>query len=206
MEVIVLELGQLGTNCYMLVNEVEKRAVIFDPGAEVQVILAEIQKRELKVEAILLTHGHSDHIGALHALQEATKASVMIGEKDANMLTDAKRNLSVFMGDNISLKEADRLLKDNDIIKAAGYEIKVLSTPGHTPGGVCYKVSDMVFCGDTIFCESIGRTDFPGGSYPEILNSIKTKILTLPDDTKLFPGHGPSTTVGWERRKNPFLQ
>lgn len=206
MKVLTLELGPLGTNCYILINEEEKKGVIFDPGADAQTILTVVEKEGITVEAILLTHGHSDHIGALAQVREMTKAPVMIGEKDANMLTDARRNLSSFMGENIALKTADRLLKDGDVVDVAGCSLEVLETPGHTPGGVCYKVENVVFCGDTIFCESIGRTDFPGGSYPEILSSIKTKILTLPDETNLLPGHGPATTVGWERRMNPFLQ
>ncbi len=206
MKVFVLEVGQLGTNCYIAVNEEEKRAVIIDPGADAKNILAAVDKEDLKIEAILLTHGHSDHIQAVGAVREATKAPVMISEKDAPMLTDSRRNLSSFMGEDISMKAADRLLKDGDKIEAAGLTFDVLATPGHTQGGLCFKNGDIVFCGDSIFLESIGRTDFPGGSYEQLITSIKTKLFTLPEQTKLLPGHGPATDVGWERRRNPFLQ
>ncbi len=206
MKIFVLEVGQLGTNCYIAVNDKDNRAVIIDPGADANSILSAVEKEDLKVEAILVTHGHSDHIQAVAAVREATKAPVMISQEDADMLTDARRNLSMFMGADIKMRPADRLLKDGDVIEAAGLTFDVLSTPGHTKGGVCFRCGDIVFCGDTIFCESIGRTDFPGGSYKQLLESIKTKLLALPEQTKLLPGHGPATDVGWERRKNPFLQ
>jgi glyoxylase-like metal-dependent hydrolase (beta-lactamase superfamily II) len=206
MKIILLEVGALGTDCYIAVNEEEKLGVIIDPGADARFILKKVKGEGLKIEAILLTHGHSDHIGALKEVAEALKAPVMIGEKDANMLTNARFNLSTFMGENITCDKANRLLKDGDIVEAAGLAFEVMETPGHTPGGCCFKCGDVVFCGDTIFCESIGRTDFPGGSYPQLIQSIKSKILTLADDVKLLPGHGPATEVGWERRMNPFLQ
>ncbi|MDR2006821.1 MAG: MBL fold metallo-hydrolase [Acidaminococcales bacterium] len=206
MKIILLEVGSLGTDCYIAVNEKEKRGVIIDPGADARHILKTVKDEGLKIEAILLTHGHSDHIGALKEVAETLKAPVMIGEKDADMLTNARFNLSSFMGENITCGKANRFLKDGETIEAAGLTFEVAATPGHTPGGCCFKCGDVVFCGDTIFCESIGRTDFPGGSYSQLLQSIKSKILTLPDGVKLLPGHGPATEVGWERRMNPFLQ
>ena len=206
MKVVLLEVGMLGTDCYIAVNEPEKRGVIIDPGADAQHILSVVKKRDLTIEAILLTHGHSDHIGALAEVAKELKVPVMIGEEDAKMLTNAKINLSAFMGDDITCDKANRLLKDGDTVEAAGFVFEVLATPGHTPGGCCFKQGNIVFSGDTIFCESIGRTDFPGGSYPQLIKSIKDKILTLPDEVKLLPGHGPGTEVGWERRMNPFLQ
>ena len=110
------------------------------------------------------------------------------------------------MGMDAAFAPADKIFKDGETVTEAGLDFKVLATPGHTRGGVCLVCGDVVFCGDTVFAESIGRTDLPGGSYKQILDSIKTKLLVLPDETKLLPGHGPATTVGWERRRNPFLQ
>ena len=206
MKIMQMELGPLGTNCYIIINEETKEALVIDPGAEGKKVLEILNKDNLVLKAIILTHGHSDHIGAVGFLAKETGAEVMISEKDASMLTDSRRNLSAYMGDNIVCEKADRLLNDGDKIDVAGITLDVIATPGHTPGGICLKTGDTVFCGDTIFCESIGRTDFPGGSYSEIINSIKTKILILPDTVKLLPGHGPATDVGWERRRNPFLQ
>ena len=206
MKVLALEVGMLGTNCYIAVNEADNHGVVIDPGADGKYILEAIKKQGLTIDGILLTHGHSDHIGALSEVAEALKVPVMIGAGDEDKLTSANSNLSSFMGAGITCKAADRLLSDGDVVELAGLKFEVLATPGHTPGGVCFKCGNVVFVGDTIFAESIGRTDFPGGSYKQLLDSIKTKILTLPDDTKLLPGHGPATDVAWERRMNPFLQ
>lgn len=206
MKIFVLEVGAFATNCYLAINERDNRAVIIDPGADARQILAAVEKEQLAVEAVLLTHGHSDHIGALAEVAGKLRSPVFIGEPDAKMLTDANINLSRFMGEDIVCKSADRLLRDGDSVDAAGFAFTVLATPGHTPGGCCFKYETVVFCGDTIFLESIGRTDLPGGSYPQLIKSIRDKILSLPDNVKLLPGHGPSTDVGWERKMNPFLQ
>ena len=206
MKIYKLEVGMLATNCYIAVNEELKEGVIVDPGGDADKILEAVKKLGITVKAIFITHGHSDHIMALNEVRKATGAPVYVSSEDADMLTRADRNLSIYMSKGLECAAAENLFKDGDVVEAAGMQFKVYATPGHTKGGVCLQVEDTVFCGDTVFCESIGRTDLPGGSYKEILQSIKNKILVLDDATKLLPGHGPATTVGWERRRNPFLQ
>lgn len=206
MKVLVMEVGSIGTNCYLVINEEKKSGVIIDPGGDGDMILDKIRQKGLNIEAIFLTHGHSDHIMAVDEIRTATGAKVYISQEDAEMLIKASSNLSLYMGASCEFKAADEFFEDGETLTVAGLKFKVIATPGHTMGGVCLICEDIVFCGDTVFSESIGRTDLPGGSYSQILQSIKNKILVLPDEMKLLPGHGPATTIGWERRRNPFLQ
>ncbi len=206
MKIYRLEVGMLATNCYIAVNEELKEGVIVDPGGDAARILSLVDELGIKVAAIFVTHGHSDHIMALNEVRKATGAPVYVSEEDADMLTKAERNLSIYMTGNLECAPAENFFKDGETVTVAGMDFKVYATPGHTKGGMCLHAADVVFCGDTVFCESIGRTDLPGGSYKQILQSIKDKILVLDDETKLLPGHGPATTVAWERRRNPFLQ
>lgn len=209
MKLYALPVGMLQTNCYILVNEELKEAVVVDPGGDAGRIISHLEALKLeRVAAIFITHGHSDHISALNEVRRATGAPVYISREDAPALQDANRNLSFFVGAAIECAAPEYFFTDGEDVQAAGFTFKIFATPGHTKGGICiYDEEDgFVFAGDTIFCESIGRTDLPGGSYKEILASIKSKLLTLPEDTVLLPGHGPKTTVGWERRRNPFLQ
>lgn len=209
MKIKRLEVGMLATNCYLAMNEAAKEAVLFDPGADAEEILKMIEHYGVKLVAILLTHGHSDHIGALEEVREASGAPVYIHEGDVPCLAKPMKNLSIYtLGTSLVCKEAEHVLKGGEELELAGMQFKVLHTPGHTVGGVCYYNDEnkVAFVGDTIFCESIGRTDFPGGSYKDLINAIKTQLLTLDAKVMLLPGHGPETSVDWERRRNPFLQ
>ncbi len=206
MKIIQLEVGSLGTNCYIVWCEATKKAVVIDPGGDPARILSEIQREGLSVEAIINTHGHADHVMANTKIMEATHAPLWIHSADADMLGSGSRNLSAFLGGATSCGTADRLLKDGEVLPVGEFSLTVLHTPGHTPGGISLLADNAVVVGDTLFAESIGRTHFPGGSYAQLINSIKTKLMTLDDDVKAYPGHGPATTIGWERRQNPFIQ
>lgn len=206
MKVMQLEVGSLGTNCYIAYCEHTKKAVVIDPGGDAARILALVNREGLTVEAIINTHGHADHVLANVKVQEGTGAPIWIHGADADMLGSGSRNLSAYMGASTSSGAADRLLADGEVLTIGDFSLKVLHTPGHTPGGISLLGDKAVFVGDTLFAESIGRTDFPGGSYSQLIQSIKTKLMVLDDDIKAFPGHGPATTIGWERRQNPFIQ
>jgi len=207
MKIITLEVGSLGTNCYIIYDETSRRAAVIDPGGGEGGIIACLKNEKLDVKYIINTHGHADHVLANLRLKEATGAPILIHAADADMLGSGQRNLSAFIGGSVSCGPADTLLKEGDVIKVAdGLELTVIHTPGHTPGGICLKTDGVLFSGDTLFAESIGRTDFPGGSYRQLIASIKDKLMLLDDSYKVLPGHGPETTIGWERKMNPFIQ
>ncbi|MEN6412594.1 MAG: MBL fold metallo-hydrolase [Veillonellales bacterium] len=207
MKVIKLQVGYIGTNCYIAYCEKTLQAAIIDPGGNAEEISAALNRNRLSVAYIINTHGHADHILANDTLRQATGAPVLIHQQDADMLTNAQRNLSMFIsGSSVAVQPADRLLAEGELIHVGSFTFKVLYTPGHTPGGISLLTEDVVFCGDTLFAESVGRTDFPGGSYSQLIASIKEKLLVLPDEIKVLPGHGPATTIGWERKMNSFIQ
>ncbi|MHB1404240.1 MAG: MBL fold metallo-hydrolase, partial [Desulfitobacteriaceae bacterium] len=164
-----------------------------------------ILEKELKVEYILLTHGHADHIGAVDELKELLGAKVGIHAADADMLTDERQNLSSYFAPVIKMQPADLLLHDGQELKVGDEKITVLTTPGHSRGSVAFFTTDGVISGDTLFAGSIGRTDFPGGSLEQLLQGVEQKLLVLPDDTPVYPGHGEATTIGTEKKNNPFL-
>lgn len=197
----------MDSNCYIIGCEETKEGIVVDPGAEGQRILKKIEELGLKVNKIILTHGHVDHIGALAEVQEATGAKVLIHADDAAQLTDASKNLSAFVGQKMSVKAADQLLADNDKIECGKLTLEVIHTPGHTRGGISLRCEpDILITGDTLFAGSVGRSDFPGGSHSQLISSIKNRLLIFPPETKVFPGHGPSSTIDEEKRENPFLR
>jgi glyoxylase-like metal-dependent hydrolase (beta-lactamase superfamily II) len=205
MMLIRLVVGPLEVNCFILADEKTKEAVIIDPGDDAQEILKIIKEKGLKVKYIINTHGHFDHMGANRALKDATGAALLIHEGDAPMMASAQIQSRAFGMDTTPSPKADRYVKHGDVIKAGEVSLKVLHTPGHSPGGISLLEQGMVFTGDALFAGSIGRTDLPGGDLMTLLRSIKTNLMSLPDDTKVFCGHGPASTIGEEREENPFL-
>lgn len=205
MKIIRIPAGIYAANCYIVYSENTNDGIVVDPGGDAKDIMGIIEKNELKIENIILTHGHGDHIGGVIDLKSLLNASVMIHADDVEMLTDGSINLSTTMAMGTVEIEPDNILKDGDIIKFGDLEAKVIHTPGHTKGGICLKVEDSIITGDTLFAGSIGRTDLFGGDYEIIIKSIKEKLMIFQDNTEVFPGHGGSSTIGRERVSNPFL-
>lgn len=201
-----MTVGALATNCYIVSDETTGRAFIVDPGGDAKRIMDKVEELHLKVEAILLTHGHFDHMMAVDQLREKFGCKVYLSKEEEELIKDPQQNVSAMFGRPIATS-ADEFVEDGQQLQIAGFQIEVLATPGHTKGGVCYylKEQEIAFSGDTIFEGSVGRSDFPGGSASELIRSIKDKLCVLPDDTQLFPGHGDSTVVSYEKQYNPFL-
>jgi glyoxylase-like metal-dependent hydrolase (beta-lactamase superfamily II) len=201
-----LEMGGMACNCYIVADEASKEAMIIDPGAGGSHILKRIEENALKVKLILLTHSHPDHIGALRELKESTGSPVAIHAAEAPGLQRGRMFGGMSPFGSQPLPNPERLLKDGDTIEIGDTRFTVLHTPGHTQGGICLLGDGVLFSGDTLFNFSIGRSDMPGGNGYQLMESIRTKLLTLPDDTVVLPGHGPQSTIGIERRANPFLR
>jgi hydroxyacylglutathione hydrolase len=195
MLVKMFTVGMSEANCFLVGDSESREALIIDPGfdlkSEARAILEEVKRNELTVKYVVNTHGHPDHTAGNKILKEFTKAPILIHELDTVMLSDPP---------------ADHKLHDGDLIEVGSVKLRIIHTPGHTPGSIILLGSDIVFSGDTLFAGSVGRYDLAGGSVEQLKNSLKNKLLTLPDYFKLYPGHGPTSTIGEERRTNPFLQ
>jgi hydroxyacylglutathione hydrolase len=201
-----LPLGPIQANCFILACEETKEAVVIDPGDEADKILMALAKKALKVKNIINTHGHFDHVGANRRLKEVTGAKLMIHSQDVPLLSQSAASAKAWGMRSDDSPAPDRVLEEGDIIKFGNLSLKVIHTPGHTRGGISLYGHGAVFVGDTLFSGSVGRTDFPGGDYDTLIKSIQQKIFGLPEDTKVYPGHMGSTTVGTEKRNNPFCR
>lgn len=190
--------GMYEANCYLITDESTKECGIIDPGGDAEKLKNIINSLGVNVKYILLTHGHMDHVGGVVELSEAFNIPFYISKVDEEYM---EKDNFVFG----KLPKASGYLQENDIIKLGNKKIKVIETPGHTKGGLCFLIEDKLFTGDTLFQASIGRTDFAGGNFEEIIKSIKEKLLILDDDIEVYPGHGPMSTIGYEKRKNSFL-
>lgn len=206
MEFKRLPLGIYQANCYIVYDENTKDTAVIDPGGDFPELKKAIDDNGLKVKYIIMTHGHGDHIGALKELKDYTGAVTCIHREDNAMLMNKNMNHSADIGGKAIEVSADRLLEDGEILELGNTKLNIIHTPGHSKGGICIYCEGKLFSGDTLFACSIGRTDLAGGSLEEIIASIKNKLLTLPEDTEVYPGHGPSSTILIEKKRNPFLQ
>lgn len=206
MHIIIMEVGALGTNCYIVYCNNTKEGVVIDPGGDGEKIIEVIKKNEIDIKYILNTHGHHDHIGANKILKEYTNKDLLIHENDSEMLTSSKDNFSLFLGEVDCGPAADGYLKEGDIVKFGECSLEVIHLPGHTPGGIGFysEKEGILFSGDTLFYGSIGRTDLPNSDYQDMTKSL-ARLMKYPDETIVFPGHGPKTSIATEKQINPFI-
>jgi len=193
--------GLLETNCYIFGSAKTKEVILIDPGDDYEVLSEVLNKEQLKAVSIVSTHGHMDHTGA----NSDFNLPIYIHKDDAAFLTEPSKNLSAFCNGPTVSPEASHLLKDEDTIDISGLKLQVIHTPGHTPGGISLHYNGIVFTGDTLFAGGIGRTDLPYGDHEQLMRSIKERLLKLDDDVIIYPGHGGTSTIGKERKQNPWL-
>ena len=199
-----LVLGELRTNCYLIIND-KGNCIVIDPADEKDKIISEIKSQNLSLKAILLTHGHFDHIMATNALKKEFDCPVIIGDADEEMLKDDLKNAAALLGMHVEKILADKKVNDKDVLDIDDFRIKVIATPGHTKGSVCYVLEDNIFSGDTIFFECVGRTDLFGGDAVKLMTSLK-KLKDLEGEYNIFSGHGRETTLSYEKEYNPWLK
>lgn len=210
MKIDTIPLGDFQANCYCVrKDDNAKPCVLIDPGLNPETLIHFLQRNELTPEAIVLTHGHADHIGGVETVRQYWPAvKVAIARDDAEMLTSPARNLSILAEVMVQARPAEVIFGKQRYFEAAGIRFEIIHTPGHTPGGICLYCSDegVLFSGDTLFAGSVGRSDLSGGNHEQLIDRIKHKLLILPEQTRVYPGHGPATTLRAEKRHNPFLQ
>lgn len=207
MKITCLPSGALGVNTYLAIDENTKKGFIVDPGGYNPKLTKMVKEEGADIQYIILTHGHADHIcGVNEHLDDFPGVKVVANKNEENMLSDVNFNQSAMFGVPQTVK-ADILTDDGDELKVGDLTLKFIYTPGHTPGGMCVYIAseNVLFSGDTLFCESIGRTDFPGGSFKELKDAVHNKLFTLPDETAVLPGHMGATTIGHEKGNNPFV-
>jgi len=208
-----LVVGPLESNCIIFGCKKSKEAVVIDPGDEAKKILNYLNQNELNLKYILQTHAHIDHIGGAEELQKKTQTKVLLHRNELLVLESLEMQALMFGLEAKPPPKINRFIKEDDNITVGNYEMRVIHSPGHSPGSVCFYISSsmngnekhILFAGDTLFCRGIGRYDLPGGSYEQLMKSIRDKLFALPDNTMVYPGHGPTTTIGAEKQYNPFL-
>ena len=198
-------LPEFGTNTYLVWDEISKEAAIIDPAAPSQSLISEIKSMGIKLTYLISTHGHGDHIGGNKSIVDNFDVKSCIHKDDAGSLTDPRMNLSTLWNSQIIAPKADIILNDSDELFLGNEKLKIIYTPGHSKGGICILVENLLFCGDTLFANGIGRTDLLGGDYSTLINSIKTKLFVLDGNIKVLPGHGPDSTIEDEKVGNPFV-
>jgi len=199
-----LVVGPIMANCFIVGCEDTREAVVIDPGADADKILMALAQMKLTVKYILNTHGHFDHVSANKRMKDVTGAEILIHALDAPMLSRLSASAAAWGMSAEDSPAPDRALSDGDTVRFGNITLKVIHTPGHTPGGISFSTDGHVFVGDTLFAGSIGRTDFPGGDYETLISSIQNKLFLLGDDVQVLTGHGPETSIGQEKRFNPF--